>query len=242
MVKPQHRHQLSGVRPKARMKRLPALPQGVLFDLDGTLLDSAPDLYAALIAYCDEVGATRPSYPAVRSAVSRGSRAILHCAFDENEETLLERVPRYLKLYHSMMSRHTRPFEGIESLLDAFQAHGIVWGIVTNKPGYLAEDLVRRVGWGERACAVICGDTLPVCKPDPAPVLLACQRGGIDPARCVFVGDDRRDVEAGRAAGLYTVAVQWGYLDGGDPRAFGADAVVEHPRQLMELLMPKVAA
>ncbi|GLQ90338.1 phosphoglycolate phosphatase [Dyella flagellata] len=213
-----------------------------MFDLDGTLLDSAPDLHAALGIYCAEVGATVPPYAAVRTVVSRGSRAILRCAFDESDEALLERMPRYLELYHSMMSRHTRPFEGVEPLLDALERSGIAWGIVTNKPGYLTDDLVRQIGWAERVCAVISGDTLPVRKPDPAPVLLACERAGLDPARSLFVGDDRRDVQAGHAAGLYTVAVQWGYLDGGDPHAWGADAVIEHPRGLTELLKLKVPA
>ncbi len=117
-----------------------------------------------------------------------------------------------------------------------------MWGIVTNKPGYLTDDLVQQIGWSNRVCAVVSGDTLPVRKPDPAPVLLACERAGLDPARCLFVGDDRRDVQAGRDAGLFTVAVQWGYLDGGDPQAWGADVVVEHPRQLAELLQLKVTA
>lgn len=224
------------------MKSLPTSPQGVLFDLDGTLLDSAPDLHAALAVYCAEAGAAVPSYAMVREVVSRGSRAILRCAFDESVEALLERMPRYLELYHSMISRHTRPFEGIEPLLDALEACGLVWGIVTNKPGYLTDDLVRQIGWGDRVCAVVSGDTLPVRKPDPAPVLLACERAGLDPARCLFVGDDRRDIQAGRDAGLYTVAVLWGYLDGGDPHAWGADVVLEHPRQLTELLKLKVPA
>lgn len=224
------------------MKPLPASTQGVLFDLDGTLLDSAPDLHAALAVYCNEVGAAVPSYAAVRTVVSRGSRAILRCAFDESDDALLERMPRYLALYHGMMSRHTRPFEGIDALLDTLKANGIAWGIVTNKPGYLTDDLVKQIGWGERVCAVVSGDTLPVRKPDPAPVLLACERAALEPARCLFVGDDRRDVQAGHAAGLYTVAVQWGYLDGGDPHTWGADLVVEHPRDLTELLKLKVPA
>jgi len=93
-----------------------------------------------------------------------------------------------------------------------------------------------RIGWNGRAHAVVSGDTLPVKKPDPAPVLLACERAGLKPARGVFVGDDHRDIQAGAAAGLYTVAVSWGYLDGGDPHAWGADAVVDHPNQLADLL------
>jgi phosphoglycolate phosphatase len=224
------------------MKSLSTSFHGMLFDLDGTLLDSAPDLHAALAVYCGEVGVAVPSYAAVRTVVSRGSRAILRCAFNESDEALFERMPRYLELYHGMMSRHTRPFEGIEPLLDALESNGIAWGIVTNKPGYLTDDLVKQIGWSERVCAVVSGDTLPVRKPDPAPVLLACERAGLDPARCVFVGDDRRDVLAGRDAGLYTVAVQWGYLDGGDPHTWGADSVVEHPRELMDLLKLKVPA
>jgi phosphoglycolate phosphatase len=224
------------------MKSLPQAPQGVLFDLDGTLLDSAPDLHAALVAYCGEVGAGVPSYAAVRQVVSRGSRAILRCAFNESDGQLLERMPRYLELYHSMMSRHTRPFEGIEPLLETLETGGLAWGIVTNKPAYLTDELVRQIGWSDRARAVISGDTLPLRKPDPAPVLLACERAGLDPSRCLFVGDDLRDIQAGNQAGLYSVAVHWGYLDGGDPQTWGADALVEHPRQLADLLKLKVVA
>lgn len=224
------------------MKQLPKAPQGVLFDLDGTLLDSAPDLHAALVAYCGEVDAPVPAYAMVREVVSRGSRAILRCAFNESDEQLLERMPRYLELYHSMMSRHTRPFEGVDALLESLEANAIAWGIVTNKPGYLTDDLVRQIGWSDRACAVVSGDTLPVRKPDPAPVLLACERAGLEPGHCLFVGDDRRDIQAGNDAGLYSVAVHWGYLDGGDPYAWGADVVIEHPRQLAELLKLKVTA
>jgi 2-phosphoglycolate phosphatase len=224
------------------MKSLPESPQGVLFDLDGTLLDSAPDLHAALVAYCNEVDVPHAPYAKVREVVSRGSRAILRCAFDESDDALLERMPRYLELYHAMMTRHTRPFEGIDPLLEALESSGLAWGVVTNKPGYLTDDLIAQIGWDKRACAVVSGDTLPVRKPDPAPVLLACTRAGLDPARCLFVGDDRRDVQAGNSAGLYSVAVHWGYLDGGDPYAWDADAVLEHPRQLAELLKLKVTA
>ena len=218
------------------MKPLPAAIDGVLFDLDGTLIDSAPDLYAALVAYCEEVGTPAPDYAPVRDVVSRGSRAILRCAFDESDETLLARMPRYLAIYQGMLATHTRPFDGIAPLLAAIEARGQRWGIVTNKPGFLTGELIRRLRWDERAGAVVSGDTLPVKKPDPAPVLLACERARIAPACGVFVGDDARDVQAGRAAGLYTVAVRWGYLDGGDPDNWGADAVLDHPRQLAGLL------
>jgi phosphoglycolate phosphatase len=230
------------MRKEACMKPLPGDIQGVLFDLDGTLLDSAADLYAALQAYCGETGVVPPRYEMVREVVSRGARAILRCAFDEDDAALMTRMPRYLAIYADGLARHTRPFDGIEPLLAALEARDLHWGIVTNKPAVLTEELIKRMDWDLRASAVVCGDTLPVKKPDPAPVLLACEHAGVEPARCLFVGDDARDVQAGHAAGLYTVAVRWGYLDGGDPGAWGADAVLDHPRQLAAMLGLVVAA
>jgi len=219
------------------MKPLPENIQGVLFDLDGTLLDSAPDLYAALLAQCAEEGVPPPPYAPVREVVSRGARAVLRCAFAARGEAVLEElVPRYLQLYQDVMAQQTQAFDGIDELLARIEAQGLRWGIVTNKAGFLTDELVARIGWAGRASAVVCGDTLAVKKPDPAPVLLACERAGVMPARSLFVGDDRRDVQAGAAAGLYTVAVGWGYLDGGDPHGWGADAVLGHPAELAELL------
>lgn len=216
---------------------LPQNIHGVLFDLDGTLLDSAPDLYAALLAQCAEEGVEPPPYAPVREVVSRGARAVLRCAFAERgEDGLLALVPRYLELYQQLMAQQTRTFDGVDELLAQIEARGLRWGIVTNKAAFLTDELVQRIGWADRASAVISGDTLPVKKPDPAPVLLACERAGLTPARCLFVGDDRRDIQAGAAAGLYTVAVSWGYLDGGDPRDWGADVVLDHPAALAALL------
>ncbi len=226
------------------MNPLPRDIQGVLFDLDGTLLDSAPDLYAALVMQCAEEGVTPPSYAPVREVVSRGARAVLRHAFAGlGEPALKSLVPRYLELYQDVMAQQTVAFDGIDDLLARIEAAGLRWGIVTNKAGFLTDELLGRIGWAGRASAVVSGDTLPVKKPDPAPVLLACERAGISPAHCLFVGDDRRDIEAGAAAGLYTVAVSWGYLDGGDPHAWGADTVLDHPAALAALLQlqPTVA-
>lgn len=225
------------------MKRLPTPLDGVLFDLDGTLLDSAPDLYAALVRQCLEEGVPAPPYATVREVVSRGSRAILRCAFAARGEAAMEAlVPRYLALYEERLAEATGAFAGVEALLAMLERRGVRWGVVTNKPGFLTAPLLARIGWSGRAAAVVSGDTLTVKKPDPAPVLLACRQAGIDPARSVFVGDDQRDVQAGAAAGLYTVAVRWGYLDGGDPAAWRADAVVDHPDQLTRLLATERAA
>jgi 2-phosphoglycolate phosphatase len=219
------------------MKPLPENIQGVLFDLDGTLLDSAPDLYAALLAQCAEEGVPPPPYALVREVVSRGAHAVLRCAFADRGEPALEALtPRYLQLYHDVMAQQTQSFDGVDDLLARIEVHGLRWGIVTNKAAFLTDELIRRIGWAERASAVVSGDTLPVKKPDPAPVLLACARAGLTPAHCLFVGDDRRDIQAGAAAGLYTVAVSWGYLDGGDPHTWGADMVLDHPAELAGLL------
>jgi 2-phosphoglycolate phosphatase len=211
--------------------------QGVLFDLDGTLLDSAPDLYAALVVQCAEEGVPPPPYASVREVVSRGARAVLRRAFGGRGEPALESlVPRYLELYQDVMAQQTVAFDGVDDLLVRIEARGLRWGIVTNKASFLTDELLGRIGWAGRASAVVSGDTLPVKKPDPAPVLLACERAGISPAHCLFVGDDRRDIQAGAAAGLYTVAVSWGYLDGDDPHAWGADVVIDHPAELAALL------
>jgi phosphoglycolate phosphatase len=236
VAEPHHCGELPVVRKEACMKSLPAGVQAVLFDLDGTLLDSAADLYAALRIYCDEVGTAVPPYDVVREVVSRGGRAILRCAFAEDDAALLVRMPRYLDIYAGIMAQHTRPFDGIEPLLAAIEARDLRWGIVTNKPGFLTEELIKRMDWDLRASAVVCGDTLPVKKPDPAPVLLACAHAAVAPQCAVFVGDDARDIQAGRDAGLVTVAAAWGYLDGGDPWQWGADVVLDTPDALRRWL------
>jgi phosphoglycolate phosphatase len=219
---------------------LPFTLDGVFFDLDGTLLDSALDLHGALVDLCAEQGVSPPPYAQVRPVVSRGSRAIIAVGFPGiDPDRLLALVPRYLAIYEANMARHTVPFDGVEAMLTGLHTAGVCWGIVTNKPGFLTDGLLPLAVPHWRPAAVVSGDTLPVKKPDPAPVLHACALAGCDPARSVFVGDDRRDVEAGNAAGLFTVAVRWGYLDGGDPDDWGADVVLDHVEDLAALLGAK---
>jgi phosphoglycolate phosphatase len=216
---------------------LPFTLDGVFFDLDGTLLDSALDLHGALLDLCAEQGAAPPPYEQVRPVVSRGSRAIIAVGFPElDADRLLTLVPRYLEIYEANMARHTVPFDGVEVLLAGLDTAGIRWGVVTNKPGFLTDGLLPRAVPHWKPAAVVSGDTLPVKKPDPAPVLHACALAGCDPTRSVFVGDDRRDIQAGNAAGLFTVAVRWGYLDGGDPDTWEADVVLDHVDELATLL------
>ena len=218
------------------MSELP--PQaGVLFDLDGTLLDSAPDLAAALQQLCAEQGRAMPAYAIVREVVSHGASAVIRSAWpDAGAEAIAALLPRFLAIYGKDLAVRTRPFAGIEPLLAALDRAGTPWGIVTNKISALTLPLLGRLGLAPRAAAIVAGDTLALKKPDPAPVLHACALAGIAPRSSLFVGDDRRDVEAGRAAGLFTVAAAWGYLGGEDPAGWEADAVVATPQELAALL------
>lgn len=214
----------------------------VLFDLDGTLVDSAPDLVAAMQRLCRELDQAAPDAVAVRSVVSKGGRAMLRRGLPDLEEQRYdELLPRFLDIYATDIAALSRPFDGVDDLIAAIEARGARWGVVTNKPGWLARPLMARLGWSQRCAALVSGDCLSVRKPDPAPVLRACELAGVAPARCAYVGDDLRDIEAGRAAGLYTVAAAWGYLDGEDPRAWAADWVAGSARSLQRVLALQAA-
>lgn len=218
------------------MKRLPQPLAGVFFDLDGTLADSARDMHDALAALCRERSLTTPAFEVVRETVSRGARAVLRCAVGHDENAIDAVLPRFLELYVATGMPHTHAFPGIDALLENLEARGVRWGVVSNKAAALVALVLGKLGYAQRAAAVVGGDTLPQRKPDPAPVLHACALTGSAPAQSVFVGDDPRDILAGRAAGLYTVAAAWGYLDGADPRDWQPDAVTATPGQLAALL------
>jgi len=214
----------------------------VLFDLDGTLVDSAPDLVAAMQRLCHELGAKAPDAAAVRSVVSKGGRAMLRRGLPGLDEKRYDALlPRFLDIYAADIAVLSRPFDGVEELIAAIEARGARWGVVTNKAGWLARPLLEHLRWSQRCSALVCGDCLSVKKPDPAPILRACELAGVAPARCAYVGDDRRDIEAGCAAGLYTVAAAWGYLDGEDPQVWSADWVAGSARDLQRSLALQAA-
>lgn len=198
--------------------------RAVLFDLDGTLAHTAPDLIAAVNRILTEE--SRPPLPdsALRPLVSKGGRALLARAFDDLAEEAREPLlPRFLAAYADALAVHTRPFDGIEALLEAIEARGWPWGIVTNKPEGLAIGVVEGLGWSTRSKALVGGDTLPVRKPSPEPLWLAASQLGVPPEACLYVGDDARDVEAAKAAGMPSVAALWGYREAHeDPRNWGA--------------------
>jgi phosphoglycolate phosphatase len=207
----------------------------VLFDLDGTLVDSAVDLLNALNHVVVDAG--RPALPlaAIRPVVSKGARAMLGVAFpDEAVDVREARVAPFLAHYAEAVAHHSTPFAGVEDVLAAIEASGARWGIVTNKPLYLARGVVDSMGWRERCAVLIGGDSLPRKKPDPDQLLLACDTLGVAPADCVYVGDDERDIVAARAAGMGSVAALWGYREAHeDPLAWNADRSVAEPDGLL---------
>lgn len=218
------------------MRPLPRPLAGVFFDLDGTLVDSACDMHDALAALCRERNLCVPPFETVRETVSRGARAVLRCAVGNDEAEVDAALPRFLELYVATGMVHTHAFAGVDDLLTILEARRVPWGVVSNKASALVSLVLEKLGYEARVAAVVGGDTLPQRKPDPEPVLHACALAGVEPARCVFVGDDPRDIQAGRAAGLYTIAAAWGYLDGADPREWRPDAVSADAGQLALLL------
>lgn len=213
-----------------------SFPAAVLFDLDGTLLDSAPDF----VATANRMRQVRQLPPVdagrLRAVVSKGSRAMLEVAFPQMETH--ERhalIPEFLDIYESLIGQHARLFEGVEAMLQALEQAGTRWGIVTNKPEYLARLVLPQLGWQQRCAVLIGGDTLAERKPHPLPLQVAAQRMGMVAAACVYVGDDERDIIAARAAGMPSVAVLWGYRAAhDDPAMWMADRLCTRPGELCD--------
>lgn len=209
--------------------------QAVLFDLDGTLVDSIGDLHAAVQHVADRLGRGPVPVQTVRPAVSRGGRGMLAAAFPDLDaaarETLLE---PFLAHYAGAIAVHTRLFDGIAQVLAQIEASGARWGIVTNKAEALARQLVDALGLSDRCSVLIGGDTLAERKPHPLPLQVACARLGVACADALYIGDDQRDAAAARAAGMRCIAAAWGYRDGADDiTAWGVDAVLAMPSDLL---------
>lgn len=211
-------------------------PRAALFDLDGTLLDSAPDMLATANRMRASHGLAPMTLEALRPHVSKGSRAMLAAAFPEMEQGVREAlVPEFLTIYQQELGRHSVLFDGVAEMLDALEQAGSTWGIVTNKPEYLARDILPQLGWETRCAVLIGGDTLAEKKPHPLPLQVAAERIGIAIADCVYVGDDERDIQASHAAGMPSIAALWGYRQAHeDPATWKADVMVELPAALVE--------
>ena len=210
-------------------------PKLVLFDLDGTLLDSAPDFVATINVMRAERSESEMSAQMLRPHVSKGARAMLAAGFPQLDVDARETmIPMFLEIYQRELARHGAAFDGIEALLAAIETAGGRWGIVTNKPEYLARRLLPLLGWDARCAVLVGGDTLPVRKPDPLPLLHAAQLVGVGVSDCAYVGDDERDIVAARAAGMPSIVALWGYrLDDEDPAAWRGDAMAETPHALL---------
>lgn len=211
-------------------------PALVLFDLDGTLLDSAPDFVATINRLREERGETEIPLATLRPHVSKGARAMLAVAFPALDEATREAMlPVFLQVYQRELARHGQPFDGVEPLLGAIERAGSRWGIVTNKPEYLARQLLPLLGWDARCAVLVGGDTLPVRKPDPEPLLHAARMLDLDAGQCAYVGDDERDIVAARAARMPSVVALWGYrLDEDNPVAWQGDVMIDVPQQLLD--------
>jgi phosphoglycolate phosphatase len=211
----------------------------VLFDLDGTLIDSAPDLGGTMNDMRFERGLPRLPIDDLRPMVGAGARGmlLLGLGIESTHESFAGLRTEFLDSYERRSSRLTHVFPAVAPVLTAIEAANLPWGIVTNKMERLTIPLVRALGLDVRAAAVVSGDTTPHAKPHPAPLLEAALRAGVEPAACIYVGDDHRDIVAGRAAGMATVAVRWGYLGQGEKiENWGADFVIDEPSQLLKLL------
>lgn len=211
----------------------------LLFDLDGTLLDTAPDMTRALNRLRREQGLAALPAAVVRPWVSHGTVGLLKVGFGliPDDPPFEDLRRRYLAIYQADLAAATRLFPGMDGVLRRLEARGLPWGVVTNKPGWLTEPLLETLGLYRRAACVVSGDTTPNRKPHPGPLLHACRLAGVAAAHCLYVGDAERDIQAGAGAGMATVVARYGYIaDHETPEAWGADAVVDHPTGLLAWL------
>jgi phosphoglycolate phosphatase len=218
--------------------------RGVLFDLDGTLLDTAPDLVLACNTAAEEIGLPPLPLEALKPWVSHGAPAMLVRILETTpQKTDFEALhERTLALYEENIAVHTRLFVGMEAVLDEVERRGLSWGIVTNKYQRFTEPLLRQLNLHHRAGCAISGDTCAESKPHPMPMLEACRRINTAPEACVYIGDARRDIEAGQNAGMATLAALYGYVPEDDPaQHWGADALLNQPLDLLAWLDGELA-
>jgi len=213
--------------------------RAVLFDMDGTLLDTAPDFIAVCQAMLAAHGRPAIDDQRIADVVSGGARAMVAATFDMDPEAPGFETLRqeFLDRYQDHCAVYSRLYDGMPELLESIERANLIWGVVTNKPVRFAEPIMRQLGLAERSAVLVCPDHVTNSKPDPEPLLLACSQLGIDPAQVLFIGDDLRDIESGRAAGTKTAAVRYGYIHPEDnPTHWGADVIVDHPRDLLAVL------
>lgn len=215
------------------------MTQAVLFDLDGTLVDTAPDLGHALNLLLAEYGRPSLSNDTIRPYASHGTKGLLELGFSlsTQDPNFMAMRDAYLAHYTAVLTRSPALFTGMQHVLDTLNQKQIPWGIVTNKPGQFTVPIVQHMGLDQQSVCVVSGDDAPKPKPSPATLLLACERAGLVPENCLYVGDAARDVEAGNAAGMKTVVALYGYIDpeNDQPNDWPADAYIDSPEGLLAL-------
>lgn len=218
-------------------------PRAILFDLDGTLADTAPDLAAAVNLLRAARGLEDTPYELLRPTASAGARGMIGAAFGlmPHDAGFDELRDGFLNNYAAAIAVRSTLFDGVVELLSGLEAAGLAWGIVTNKPARFTDPLVPLIGLQHAGC-VVSGDTTPHAKPHPAPLLEAARRIGIAPEQCWYVGDDLRDIQAGHAAGMVTVACAWGYCGATEPAGWGAHHLQETPQTLLKLVQSTLAS
>lgn len=214
-------------------------PRAVLFDLDGTLLDSAPDLAAAVNRVKADLGLPPTPYEQLRRVASAGAPGLIRTAFgfETTHPDYRRLADAFVAYYADAIAVESTLFDGIPELLDLLRAKSIPWGVVTNKRHNLTVPLLEAIGLHDAAC-IISGDTTPHAKPHPEPVLEAARQAGVNPHDCWFIGDDLRDVQSGRAAGSITLAADWGY--GTDVVSWNAHLIVDSPWHVSDLIRQKL--
>lgn len=230
-------------------------PQAILFDLDGTLIDTAADFIRIIKVMCAKHKHACPSDEAIREQVSAGARAMVKLMFGDELADVADTDPKllayrqeFLDLYEADICVDSRVFDGLDELLVRLESLGVPWGIVTNKPRYLAQNLLDKLVLTERCGVLVCPDDVVNTKPDPEPMFLAVERLNaklgthIDPKDCIYVGDHVRDIQAGKSAGMTTIIAKFGYLSAQDKMdlpQWGADAIIDTPHELTQLILEK---
>ncbi len=213
----------------------------ILFDLDGTLVDTAPDLGHALNVQLRRHGKAVLTDAAIRPFASHGSRGLVGLGFGitPKDDNFINMRDEYLSIYDTVFTRSPTLLPGMADLLQLIENKGLKWGIVTNKPRRFTEGLIESMGMdlNKRAACIVCGDDAPQPKPSPATLLLACSQVGVNPESCIYVGDAERDIQASKAAGMKSVVALFGYIDVTDkPHEWGADAMIKNPNELLDLI------
>jgi len=222
---------------------MPSLPsfEGVFFDLDGTLADTAPDLVAAANRLLIAKNKLPMPYETLRPMASAGARGLIQKSFGINKDhpEFIALRDQFLSFYEEALLVHSKLYEGMEELLQRLEDEKLPWGIVTNKQERFTVPLTEQMGLMQRAHCVVSGDTTPFSKPHPEPILHAAKLAKVDPKKALYVGDDIRDIVSGKAAGMHTAAALYGYCGCKEPpEAWGADFIINSPLDLLPIIFP----